>query len=115
MRMHSGKLLILSLLFLVASPWCLYHSFRHDDNLYEASYSPDGALVAVGSDNGKHRIYSSPSNQVVYTYPANQKAYSVKYSPNQQYLAFGLENDSIIILNSTYGFVKELPTSFDRI
>jgi len=62
--------------------------------------------MAVGSDNRKHHIYQSPSNQIVYTYMANMRAYSVKFSPNQQYIAYGLENDSIIILNSTYHFVK---------
>ena len=50
--------------------------------------------------------------QVEYPYNPGVKALSAKYSPNGNYIAFGLNNDSVIILDSSYGFVTDISTAF---
>ena len=50
--------------------------------------------------------------QVEYPYDPGEKAFSAKYSPDGNYIAFGLTNDSVIILDSSYGFVADISTAF---
>jgi WD40 repeat protein len=53
---------------------------------------------------------------VEYPYVGGSKAYSAKFSPNGQYIAFGLANDSVIILKaSDYSFVVNIPTKFGEV
>ena len=55
--------------------------------------------------------------QVVYPYDPGEKAFSAKYSPSTgNYIAFGLANRTVIILDSSsYGYVKHADTGFTDI
>ena len=46
-------------LIICASSWCYYHQFIHTDEVYEASYSPDGSKVVLASKDGNNYIYNA--------------------------------------------------------
>ena len=92
-------------------PWCFNGSFSHSDDVYEATYSPDGTKILVASKDGDHAIYDAFNFSLLHTYSSSESAKSAKYSPDGQYIAIGMDNDSVIILDgSTYGFVANIPT-----
>lgn len=79
-------------------------------------FSPDSSLLVVGSDSHNHNIYSISTLTVESTYAATCACNSAKFSPNQQYIAFGLTNSSAVILNAAdYSYNMIINSSFNPI
>ena len=116
MTTHIGKiplylhLCLLALLILPADSWCYYNKIHHTDEVSDVTFSPDGTLVAVASKDTNHYIYSTLSLSVVYPYTAQDKAYKARFSPDQQYIAIGLNNYTVMILDANYNYVIALST-----
>ena len=102
---------IVTLCIVPLTAWCFYNEYMHSDDVYGASYSPDGSKVVIAAKDGKNYIINAISMQVEYPYVSEQ-CRSAKYSPDGNYIAFGLNNDSVIILDSSYNFVADLGTNF---
>ena len=115
---NNNSILLLLLMKMVPGilTWCLYGSFTHSDDVYEASYSPDGGRILIATKDGKNDVYDAFSLTVVHTAPTREKSISAKFSPDGQYIAIGMDNDSVIILDgNTYDFVADLPTAFGEV
>ena len=108
--MPFNSLIILFLLFfgVPITPWCLYKTHPHTDTLYEASYSPNGKVIVLASKDGNNYALESISLNPVNTYSAGVVTYSAKFSPDGNYIAYGLTNNSIIIHDSSYNHVTTI-------
>ena len=103
---------LLACLLPTANSWCYFGMFTHTNDVHEASYSPDGSKVVIASKDNNHYIYNALSFLVDYAFTATTKANTAKYSRNGAYIAFGLQNNSVLILSSSYTFVAAVPTAF---
>jgi WD40 repeat protein len=58
---------LLNLLLIVAlgclltpvGSWCFYGKFKHSNDVYQVSFSPDGSKVVVASKDNNHFIYNA--------------------------------------------------------
>ena len=112
--------LLFYLLFLAllpsASSWCYYGKFTHTAEVLDANYSPDRQLFVVGSTGSNHYVFNATTFIPVYQYNASTAASSATFSPNQHYIAYGLRNSTIVILNATdFSFVKDVSANFSQI
>jgi len=62
-------------------------------------YSPDGTLIATGSNDGMIRFWSPDTCECTYTFPFNDEIYSMAFSPDGALLAAGGRNRKIVILD----------------
>ena len=61
-------ILIIALCIVPITPWCFYNEYIHSDDVYGASYSPDGGKVVIASKDGKNYIINALSMQIEYAY-----------------------------------------------
>jgi WD40 repeat protein len=105
--------LLLGLLAAGARPWCLYGSFTHSNDIFDASWSPDGNMIVVGGKDNKQWVYDSKSFAVVYNPTGSPQCNSARFSPNQQYIAYGMQNSSVLIVDvSGFSINTAIPTAF---
>ena len=98
---------ILLSIFVGCSAWCFYNEYLGTGEIYGVDYSPDGSKIVIAAKDGKNYIINARNMQVEYPY-VSKKSWSAKYSPDGNYIAFGLDNSSVIILDSSYNFVADL-------
>jgi WD40 repeat protein len=108
-------LVVVALLMVSGAPWCYYGKVGHTNDVYEATYSPDGSKIVVASRDGRHYIYDALSFAIIYQY-ISTIAYTAKYSPDRQYIAFGLQNSTVIVLSGVdYSFVTSIALGFSTV
>ncbi len=109
----------LLLVFLVweSVQWCYINRISHSADVYSAQYSPDGKLIVFATADQKHYTISATSAgyPTVDFYNPGSNSLSAKFSPNQQYIAYGLTNGSVIIHSNSYTYVQRLNTAFQTI
>ena len=75
-----------------------YPLAQHDHRICSVAYSPDGTMVASGSDDTTVILYDVKSSQIVYRLAnADLGVKAVAFSPNGRYLAAGGEDQLVYI------------------
>ena len=96
--------------------WVYVTKFNVNQVINEASYSPDTSKISVATDSNSHYVYSTGSYSLLHTYAAGSKALTTKFSPDQNYIAFGLQNNSVTLLNAnTYAPINSISTLFSEV
>ena len=69
------------------------------------AFSPDGVLLATGTENGQIRVWNTASGQLLRILPGSraESVNSVAFSPDGQTLASGTENGRIQLWNTATG------------
>ncbi|MBY0459910.1 MAG: WD40 repeat domain-containing protein, partial [Gemmataceae bacterium] len=71
---------------------------KTDKPIKSVGFSPDGALLAVGSDDGVLRVLESDTGKAVYTSPSrNARIERVTFSPNGKLVAVGDSNSQVAV------------------
>lgn len=96
------------------SAWCFYNDYLGTDDIFGVNYSPDGSKIVIASKNGDNYIINARNMQVEYPY-VSRKCFSAKYSPDGNYIAFGYDNSTVIVLDNSYNFVADLTSAISEI
>ena len=76
----------------------------HEDSINEIVWSPDGAILASGSDDQTVRLWDIESGQLLHTLSGHQNdVMSVAWSPDGQMLASGSEDETIRLWDTSTG------------
>lgn len=90
------QVIFLSLLITFAgSAWTETHSWTHSNDVWEASFSPDGNYLAIASNDGNNCVYDAVAYSNTYCVSGGT-GYSAKFSDDQKYVAFGRQGDVIV-------------------
>lgn len=107
---------IMGLLVACTSSISYYTKINEASSVNSVHFSPDSTLIVVGSGSNKHNIYSLSTLTPVYTYAATSACNSAKFSPNQRFIAFGMTNTSVVILNAAdYSLNMTITSKFNPI
>ena len=91
------KVIFLCLLIPLAdSAWTKTHQWTHSNDIFEASFSPDGNYIAIASNDGNNCVYDAVAYQNTYCVSGGGSGYSAKFSDDQKYVAFGRQGDVAI-------------------
>lgn len=110
--MSPQKMLVLILLLASTLSISLYTKTTEPSAITAVQFSPDGALVAVGTTGNTHNIYSFSTMTVAGTYNSTVPVSSVRFSPDQQYLAYALSSTTVHILNASLSIVYTITSQF---
>jgi WD40 repeat protein len=63
----------------------------------------------VGCTDTKHYVYDAATYSVLHPFTATTPASAARFSPDGKYLAYGLRNSTVIVLNATtYAFITSI-------
>ncbi|MFE7077366.1 WD40 repeat domain-containing protein, partial [Streptomyces sp. NPDC057620] len=76
----------------------------HTDSVSSVAFSPDGQLLATGSDDGTVRLWDPASGETVHTLTGHTNSVrSVAFSPDSQLLAAGSNDGTVQLWDPTSG------------
>jgi WD40 repeat protein len=114
--------LIIFLLFAaqVQGQWVHNGSITYSNDVWEVNFSPDGQYVVVASNDQNHCIITVETRSMDYCFPsAPSPAFTAKFSPNHQYVAFGFQDGTVRIMTATshpsYPLAKNLNVPFGQV
>ncbi len=85
-----------------------YPLAQHDHRICSAAYSPDGAMVASGSDDTTVIVYDVKSSQIAHRFAnADLGIKAVAFSPDGRYLAAGGEDQLLYIWDLKESNIEE--------
>ncbi|UCG01885.1 MAG: serine hydrolase [Candidatus Heimdallarchaeota archaeon] len=88
---------------------------EHNQFIFTLDFSPDGSLLASGSDGGTIKLWDIASRTLVRTLTEHtDDVRSIKFSPNGQILASACDDTSIILWNVSSGSVIRTLTGHNR-
>lgn len=88
---------------------------EHNQFIFTLDFSPDGTLLASGSDGGTIKLWNVTSRTLIRTLTEHtDDVRSVKFSPNGQMLASACDDTSIILWNVSSGSVIRTLTGHNR-
>lgn len=61
----------------------------HDSHVHGVAFSPDGKLLAVGTEDWLARVFEVAAGRTLHTLPCDGEIYSAAFSPNGKVLATG--------------------------
>ena len=113
------KVIFLALLIPFAdSTWERTRQWTHTDDVFEASFSPDGNYIAIASNDGNNCVYDAVAYVNRYCLSGGDSGYSAKFSDNQKYVAFGLQGDVAVYdatVLPTKTFVTTLTSVYSQV
>jgi THO complex subunit 3 len=70
--------------------WSIVHQAKHDTEINELTWSPDGELFYVTTGRGQVRVYQSPSMEHAFSIKTNSaNCYCIDFDPQGRYFAVG--------------------------
>jgi Tol biopolymer transport system component len=113
----GGSLLLAILwacLLTSSNSWCYFNKFSTANDVFEASYSPDGQYIVVAINDKRNYVYETATYSAVFTYtlPTGWICYTAKFSPDQNFLAYGLQNSTVMIFDGNFNYVTKFGTAF---
>lgn len=91
-----------------AGAFAPYTNFTTGSGVNSVNFSPDGLLLAACFASNTHLIYSFSTLQVVYNYSAGAQCRAVRFSPDQNYIAFGLQASKIVVMDASYNIISNI-------
>ncbi len=92
--------------FYMPQHWGEHVRIRHDDGVESVAFSPNGQLLATGSDDGKARIIEVATGVVKRRIKHDNRVNSVAFSPNGEWLAAGSSDGNARIIEVATGIVR---------
>ena len=91
------KKLLVPLLIIYSHSFYLHSMLSESSMLNSVHFSPDVSMVVLGSTSNIHNVYYFPEMTLAHAYAASNPCKCAKFSPNQDHLAFALNNYTLII------------------
>jgi len=76
---------------------------EQEDDIQSCVYSPNGNTVAISLDNGKIKVYSTTTWEILWTGEHTNNVVIVAYSPNGDQLASGSWDKTVCLWDTTTG------------
>ncbi len=110
------KLLISLLIISCYCGFTLHGTFNDGSKLNSVYFSHDVSMVVFASTSNTHNVYYFPGMTLAHTYPATVPSTCAKFSPNNLYVAFALNNYKVVIKDtSNFNVFTTITTSFNSI
>ena len=114
------QVIVLTVLVCLATcQWNYFTQLTMNNDVNEVSFSPDGTRFIVATESSQHCMVSFVGFAQHFCYNAPSACLSAKFSPNGNYLAFGLQNGKIHIRNGsnhpTYPAITNISTNFNPV
>jgi hypothetical protein len=89
--------LLISFLFVACHSFYLHTLFSESSEIDSINFSPDVSMVVMGSTSNTHNVYYFPGMTLAHAFATTNPCKCAKFSPNQAYVAFALNNYKIVI------------------
>lgn len=111
------KMLLISLLIVYCHcGFTLHTTFDDGSKLNSIYFSHDVSMVVFASTSNTHKVYYFPGMILAHTYSATVPSTCAKFSPNNLYVAFALNNYKVVIKNTNdFTISATIPSKFNSI
>jgi len=108
------KLLIFLLIIFCHCDFTLHSSFDYGSKINTVYFSHDISMVVFASTSNTHKVYYFPGMTLAHSYPATVPSTCAKFSPNNLYVAFALNNYKVVIKDtSNFDVFTTINSSFN--